>query len=116
VSTPAEPRIPSPKKRALMASSPLRKKLRAAAHDLDPVVQFGKSGLSEAALKQVERALDDHELVKVKIGSECPADRFEVADTLATLPRAQIVQVLGRIVVTYRKRKKAPKFEPADKE
>ena len=97
-----------------MPSSPLRKKLRAAAHDLDPVVQFGKSGLSEAALKQVERALDEHELIKVKTRTECPADRFEVADTLATLPRAQIVQILGRIVLAYRKRKKAPKFEPAE--
>lgn len=102
----------NPKKRALMPSTPLRKQLRAAAHALDPIVQLGKTGVSDAVLKQVSDALDHHELVKVKVGSECPADRFEVADALAALPRTHVAQVLGRMVLAYRKKRKDPRFEP----
>ncbi|WP_303323242.1 YhbY family RNA-binding protein, partial [Turicimonas muris] len=43
--------------------------LRAAAHHLDPVVLLGASGLTEAVKKEVGRALDAHELIKVRVPS-----------------------------------------------
>ena len=72
----------NPKKRALMPSTRLRKALRAAGHHLSPVVQVGKEGVTEAVLRQLDEALATHELVKVKIGTESPEDRFEAADRL----------------------------------
>ena len=69
----------SPRKRSLMPSSPLRRQLRAAGHHLSPVVQVGKEGVTEAVLRQLDRALLDHELVKVKMGTETPEDRFASA-------------------------------------
>ena len=53
----------SPKKRALMPSTKLRKALRAAGHHLAPVVQVGKDGVSEAVLRQLDAQLAAHELV-----------------------------------------------------
>ena len=88
----------SPKKRSLMPSSPLRRQLRAAGHHLSPVVQVGKEGMTEAVLRQLDRALIDHELVKVKLGTETPEDRFESADALlAGAAGAQLAQILGRM-------------------
>ena len=73
----------NPKKQSLMPSNPLRRRLRGAGHALTPVVQLGKEGTTEAVRKQILAALADHELIKIKLGSECPQDRFEVAAWLA---------------------------------
>jgi RNA-binding protein len=101
----------SPKKRALMPAGKLRKALRAAGHHLSPVVQVGKEGATDAVLRQLDQALGVHELVKVKVGTESPEDRFEVAERLGAGTRAAIAQILGRTVLVYRRHPKKPRFE-----
>jgi len=95
----------------LMPSNPLRRRLRGLGHALDPVVQIGKLGASDAVAKQVNQALLDHELVKVKLGSECPETRFELAEQIATVPGVNVVQILGRTILLYKRHPKNPKFE-----
>ena len=102
----------NPKKRALMPSSPLRRALRAAGHHLSPVVQVGKDGVTDALVRQLDEQLLAHELVKVKVGTESPEDRFEVAGRLGELAEAQVAQVLGRTVLVYRRHPEKPRFEP----
>ena len=109
VSTEIEPT--SPRKRALMPTGALRRKLRAHGHALNPLVQIGKSGITKGVLAQIAQALHDHELVKVRIATECPVDRFAVADELAQQPGTQVVQVIGRTVLTYKRHPKKPRFE-----
>src|SRR5512142_2084507 len=104
----------SPRKRALMPSTKLRKALRAAGHHLAPVVHVGKEGVSEALLRQLDAQLAAHELVKVKIGAESPEDRFEAAARLGEAAGAQLAQILGRTVLVYRKHPEKPRFEPKD--
>jgi len=102
----------SPKKRALMPSSPLRRALRGAGHHLSPVVQVGKEGVTAAVAEQLSRALDAHELVKVKVGTESPEDRFQAAELLGQKAGAHIAQILGRTVLAYRRHPERPRFEP----
>ena len=102
----------SPKKRALMPSTKLRKALRAAGHHLSPVVQVGKEGATDAVVRQLAQALLDHELVKVKVGTESPEDRFEAAERMGREAGGQIAQVLGRTVLVYRRHPEKPRFEP----
>ena len=102
----------NPRKRALMPSSPLRKALRAAGHHLSPVVQVGKEGVTPAVVEQLHGALAAHELVKVKIGTESPEDRFEAAERLGHDAEAQIAQILGRTILAYRRHPEKPRFEP----
>lgn len=102
----------NPKKQALMPSTKLRKALRAAGHHLSPVVQVGKEGVSDAVLRQLDEQLLAHELVKVRIGTEAPEDRFDAAGRLGDAAGAQIAQVLGRTVLVYRKHPERPRFEP----
>ncbi len=102
----------NPKKRSLMPSGPLRKKLRAAGHHLSAIVQVGKEGVTDAVVQQLGQALHDHELVKVKVGTESPEDRFEAAEQLAAGATAQVAQILGRTILLYRKHPDKPRFEP----
>lgn len=102
----------NPRKRSLMPSSPLRRALRAAGHHLSPVVQVGKDGVTPAVVEQLVEALAVHELVKVKVGTESPEDRFEAAERLGQEAGAQIAQILGRTVLAYRRHPEKPRFEP----
>jgi RNA-binding protein len=96
-----------------MPSSPLRRRLRAAGHHLAPIVQVGKEGLTDAVVRQLDEALAHHELVKLKVGTESPEDRFEVAEALGGRAGAQIAQILGRTVLAYRRHPEEPRYEAA---
>jgi RNA-binding protein len=104
----------NPKKRALMPSSKLRKTLRAAGHHLSPVVQVGKEGVTPAVIRALDEQLTAHELVKVKVGTETPEDRFEAAEKLAAEADAQLAQILGRTFLVYRRHPEKPRFEPLE--
>ena len=88
-----------------------RRHLRALGHDLDPVVQLGKLGLTDAVTAAVDAALEQHELVKVRLGTECPDDRHDVAERLAPALRAEAAQVLGRTILLYRRHPEEPKIK-----
>lgn len=101
----------TPKKRALMPSTPLRRRLRTHGHSLDSIVRVGKAGLTHGISMHLTKALFDHELVKVKLEAECPDDRFIMADRLATEPGVSVVQILGRTILLYKRHPQAPRFE-----
>ncbi len=106
--------MPAPtnsRKKSLMPSTPLRRRLRGHGHALDPVVQIGKQGVTASVVAQVNRALLDHELIKIKLGSECPATRFEVAESLGEQPGVKVAQILGRTVLLYKRDPKDPRYE-----
>jgi RNA-binding protein len=108
-----DPLTLSTRKRSLMPTGDLRRKLRAHGHPLRAIVHVGKSGVTKGLLAQVAQALFDHELVKVKIESECPMDRFAVGDELAGQPGTQVVQIVGRTVLVYKRHPQKPRFEGA---
>ena len=101
----------SPRKQSLMPSTPLRRLLRGHGHALQAIVQIGKSGTNEAVIAQVTRALFDHELIKVKLGQECPETRFAVAESLGEEPGVNVVQILGRTILLYKRHPQKPRFE-----
>ncbi|MBC53143.1 MAG: ribosome assembly RNA-binding protein YhbY [Gammaproteobacteria bacterium] len=82
------------------------KKLRAIAHKLKPVVTISQKGLSETVCKEIDRALQQHELIKVKILAGDRDARKEAAEEICRISRAVCVQTIGNIAVLYR---------PADK-
>jgi RNA-binding protein len=101
----------SPKKRSLMPSGKLRRALRGHGHRLSPVVQVGKAGVTDGVVKQVERALSDHELIKLRVDADCPVDRFAVADDLAERPGVNVVQIVGGAILLYKRDPHRPRYE-----
>jgi len=79
-----------------------RRALRALGHHLQAVVQVGHAGVTAGVVAALEQALWDHELVKVKVGSEAPGDRKAVAAELAEATGADLAQVLGRTLLLYK--------------
>lgn len=82
---------------------PGRRRLRRIAHHLDPVVLVGDQGLSDAVTAETRRALDDHELIKVRLHVGDRDQRAALAATLAAATGAVVVQTIGKVVVLYRK-------------
>jgi RNA-binding protein len=78
-----------------------KKKLRAEAHSLKPVVMIGQSGLTAAVLAEIELALNSHELIKVKIRAERD-ERKQICEKICLDTGAETVQAIGQIAVIYR--------------
>jgi len=84
-----------------------RKKLKARAHALDPIIHLGGKGLTEAVIAEIARALAAHELVKVRAGGmERDAREAALAEICSRL-EAQPVQHIGKVLVLYRKKPEA---------
>jgi RNA-binding protein len=94
-----------------MPTGDLRRKLRAHGHAMSPIVQVGKAGVTDGLVKQVNQALADHELMKVKVLGECPLDRHEVADRLDEEPGVDVVQIVGRVLLLYKRHPQKPRYE-----
>ena len=79
-----------------------KKQLRTIGHKLNPVVIVSDRGISEGIDKELERALDDHELIKVKLAFEDPVSRKQLATELCEAHKAVIVQAIGKVILIYR--------------
>lgn len=78
-----------------------RKWLRGMAHGLRPVVQIGQKGLSGAALREVDAALDVHELIKIQAPGP-KEDKQEIARRIEDELGAQAVGLIGHMIILYR--------------
>ena len=81
--------------------------LKARAHALEARVQVGQAGLSDAVVKEIDRALAAHELIKVKILADRDA-REEIADAISARTDAAQVQSVGKVVVLWRPKPDEP--------
>ncbi|MDF2038697.1 ribosome assembly RNA-binding protein YhbY [Cytobacillus oceanisediminis] len=79
--------------------------LRSKAHHLNPIFQVGKGGVNENMIKQVGEALEVRELLKVSILQNCEEDRDTVAQQLSKGAKADVVQIIGNIIVLYKESK-----------
>lgn len=86
-----------------------RAHLRALAHPLHATVQVGAQGVTDAVVDKVDKELEVHELIKVKV-ADGPAGVKEVAPQLSAATRSEVAQVIGKTVVLYRRRKKDPQI------
>jgi RNA-binding protein len=84
--------------------------LRGLGHHLNALVQVGQRGIHEALLEKIDAELENHELVKLKIGQDCLDDTKEAANALAEATESAVVQVIGRTLLLYRAREKEPEI------
>jgi RNA-binding protein len=94
-----------------MLTGKQRRYLRSLGHPLGVTVQLGRGGISEGLLAAVEQALEDHELIKVKVYEAAGLDRHEAAEQLAGQTHSEVAQVLGNTVLLYRRREENPTIE-----
>lgn len=84
-------------------SAKLRRELRSQAHHLKPIVMVGGNGVTDPVIAEIDRALTDHELIKVKIASQDREQRKSESLLICEQLQAELVQNIGNIAVIYRK-------------
>lgn len=87
-------------------SNAKKKHYRTIGHNLKPVVMIADKGVTEAIGLEIERALEDHELIKIKINVNDPGARKQMAEQLCTQHKATLVQSIGKMLVMVRAAKK----------
>ncbi len=92
-------------------TSKQRAYLRGLANDTEPVVQVGKGSVSPELVAAVDEAFNTRELIKLSILKNCADDPNAIADTIAARTHSDVVQVIGKKIVLYRRDKENPKIQ-----
>jgi len=82
------------------------KQLRGIGHKLKPVVTIAGNGLSEGVLAELERALNDHELIKIKLAVGAREAREVVTVEICERTGAELVQSIGGVILVLRRSSK----------
>jgi RNA-binding protein len=91
-----------------MLNGKQRKWLRAMAHDLQPVLQIGQHGLSDAVVLEAEQQISAHELIKVRMRGV--DDGKAMSQELAAALKAELCGTIGRTAILYRPNPDAPRI------
>ena len=85
--------------------------LRSMGMKLEPVVQIGKEGVTPSVVQAAREAIKKRELIKVRVQQNCLEDPEEVITMLAERSDANLVQVIGRNGLLFKRNFKQPKIE-----
>lgn len=80
-----------------------RQSLRAKAHKLKPIILLGNKGLTENVVTEVDRALSDHELIKIRVPTKDRDEKIQTVSAICEQTTAELVQLIGNIAVLFRK-------------
>lgn len=88
-----------------------RRYLRGLGNQLQPVVWVGVKGMNEGVWTAITSAFENADLLKIKLQEGFSGDRHEVAERLARATKSELVQVLGKTILLYRRNEEKPKLE-----
>ena len=94
-----------------MLSSGDKKSLKSIANTLEVKYQLGKSGITDTSIDMFDKALTAHELIKIDVMKNVTAEIMELALDLSSKLKAEVVNVIGRTILLYRKNPKNPKIK-----
>ncbi len=85
--------------------------LRSLAQTTKAMYNVGKNEINENVLSMLDKALTKHELIKISVNKAMSDEKEEFAHELSTLLHAELVTIIGRVIVLYRKNLKNPRIE-----
>jgi RNA-binding protein len=80
-----------------------KKHYRRLGHKLKPVVTIASNGLSDTVRAEIDRALRDHELIKIKFSASDRASRRAISDEICNSLECELAQSIGRVSLMFRK-------------
>lgn len=78
--------------------------LRRMAHDLKPIVQIGKLGLTSQVYTSIEQTLSTHELIKIKF-QDFRDEKRELAEEISSSTGSTLISIIGNIAIIYREQR-----------
>lgn len=78
------------------------KAFRGIGHNLKPIVTISENGLTEGVQLELERALNDHELIKVKVSCSDREQKQALIKEIVSTCGCELVQTIGKIALIYR--------------
>lgn len=78
------------------------KRLKSIGHELKPIVMIGNKGVTPAIAEEIDRALTDHELIKVKLPAGTKHERDIVSTEIAVAAKANVIHTIGRMALLLR--------------
>jgi RNA-binding protein len=87
--------LPKEQKQALIAK----------AHGLSPVIIIGNQGVTPAVIAEMDRALEHHELIKVKVNAQDKEARLLMIESFTQATESELLRLIGHVAIIYRKRK-----------
>ncbi len=94
-----------------MLTSGEKKTLKSLANTLETKYQLGKSGITDTSVDMFDKALTAHELVKIDVMKNVTTEIMELALDLSSKLKAEVVNVIGRTILLYRRNPKNPKIK-----
>ena len=79
-----------------------KKQFKSIGHHLKPIVTIADNGLTEGVLAELDRALNDHELIKIQLRAERD-DRKALIDQLCAQSSSLLIQSIGKVALIYRR-------------
>ena len=93
-------------------SSQQVRKLRGYAHSLKVIVTVGNNGLTESVQNEIDNALEQHELLKIRVNAGDRDERDEMINSICEKSGAQLIQRIGHVASLYRANPEMPKVDP----
>lgn len=94
-----------------MITGKQRAKLKALSHGVRPLIQIGKAGSTEGFYQQLDKLLEDHELVKMVVLKNSPEELEGIIPEILEKTQSEFVQSIGNKLTIYRKSKENPRIE-----
>ena len=94
-----------------MLNSNEKRQLKALASVEKTKYQVGKNEISTTLLDMLDKALTARELIKIDVMKAATDPIMEIALDLSSKLNAEIVQVVGRVIVLYRRNREHPKIK-----
>ena len=94
-----------------MLSPKQKRELKALASTLTIRYQIGKNEISETLISMLDRALTAHELIKIDVMKGCSLPIMEIALDISNKLNAELVHVMGRVIILFRRNKENPKIK-----
>lgn len=79
------------------------RRLKGIGHELKPIVMIGNNGVSDAVIEEINRALNDHELIKIKTAPGTKEERDVLSRDIAQKTNSQLIHHIGRMALLLRR-------------
>lgn len=79
-----------------------KKRFKSIGHALSPIITIAQKGLTDTIKAEINRALTEHELIKIKVVTASRDDKAQLSSAICEEFKAECIQSIGHVLLLYR--------------